>query len=206
MSNDTGPRDGVHGEGGPLDVAIDRAVRRMMAVEPPPGLRHRVLARLKDRQTSAWGFGFVPRLAMAGTALAVIILGISMMRPGVTVAPPPPQSAAATKALPPPHAEPPSAVQAPVEPDAAPPKPAAVAAGPRQERLPDPPQMTDVFGTRDTRVAAASVAGEPVDDISTPQVEPGATFRSPIAGLPPTRLEHLDIPLVPVGPPGTIRR
>lgn len=206
MSNHTGSRDGVHGEGGPLDAAIDRAVRRMMAAEPPPGLRHRVLGRLKDRQTSAWGFGFVPRMAIAGAALAVIILGVSMMRPSVTVAPPPPQSAAATRALPAPHAEPPSAVPAPVEPDAAPRKPAAVAAGPRQERLPDPPQMTDVFGTRDPRVAAASVPGAPVDDISTPQVEPGATFRSPIAGLPPTRLEHLDIPLVPVRLPGIIPR
>lgn len=142
---------------------------------------------------------------MAGFALAVIILGVSMMRPSVTVAPPP-QSADATKVLPVPHAEPPSVVQAPAEPDAAPQEPAAVAAGPRQERLPDPPQMTDVFGTRDPRVAAASVPGAPEDDISTPQVEPGATFRSPIAGLPPTRIERIGLPLVPVRPPGLIPR
>jgi len=31
-----------------IDRAIDRAVREMMQVEPPPGLRRRVLARLND--------------------------------------------------------------------------------------------------------------------------------------------------------------
>ena len=31
-----------------VDRAIDRAVREMMQVDPPPGLRRRVLARLND--------------------------------------------------------------------------------------------------------------------------------------------------------------
>ena len=60
--------------------------------------------------------------------------------------------------------------------------------------------MADVFGPRDSRVAAASVGGEPQDDPATPEVEPGATFRSPIADLPPLRIETLEIPFVAVRP------
>lgn len=200
MSNNRGPVDGVHDEGGKLDAAIDRAVRRMMAAEPPPGLRHRVARRLKDSDNASWKF--LPRFALAGAALAVIILGVSMMRPSVTVAPPPQQSAAATTP-PAPVAEPPSAVEAPVEAVAAPP---VAAARPRQDPLPEPPGMADVFGAPDTRVTATSVAGVPLDDPRTPETEPGTTFRSPLAGLAPTRLEDLGIPLVQIAPPRTIPR
>lgn len=202
MSDNRGP-GGVHGEGGTLDVAIDRAVRRMMAAEPPPGLRQRVLARLRQRETPSWRFGLLPQFALAGAAAVVIILGVSMMmmRPGVTVAPPPPQSAAVAPSSPAPAPpEPPSARPAPVEREAAP--QTATAAGPRQERLPEPPQMTDVFGARDPRVAATSVPSAAAGDPATPELKPGTPFRSPLAGLPPTRIEDLKLPLVRPTIPG----
>jgi len=186
MSNNIGPLDKGAGERGKLDVAIDRAVRRMMAVDPPPGLRHRVIARLKHQEAPAWGF--LPRFAMAGAALAVILLAVVMMRPGVSVAPTP-ESVAVSTTAPQPQAAPPAVAEA--LPRAVTPPPAV--AGPRREPLPNPPQMAEVFGTRDTRVAAATVADVPMDDPFTPQTEPGTTFRSPIAGLPPLRIEDLQV-------------
>jgi hypothetical protein len=186
MSNNIRPLDKDAGERGKLDVAIDRAVRQMMAVDPPVGLRHRVLARLRDQEAPGWGF--LPRFAMAGGALAVIVLAVVMMRPGVGVVPPE-QSTVASTTAPEPQPAPPAVAEAP--PSVVTPPPAV--AGPRREPLPAPPQMAEVFGTRDTRVAAATVADVPMDDPFTPETEPGTTFRSPIAGLPPLRIEDLKV-------------
>lgn len=184
MNNNIGPL----GEptGGKLDAAIDRAVRQMVALEPPPGLRHRVLARLKQRETPAWGF--FPRFALAGAALAVVILAVTMIQPNAPVAVPQ-ESAVVATASPAPEAAPSSVSQAPADAVA----PSSGTAQPRREPLPAPPQMAEVFGTRDSRVAAASVVDVPLDDPSTPETEPGTTFRSPIAGLPPLRIEDLKV-------------
>ena len=195
MSNSTGPFDGPKDTPGRLDVAIDRAVRRMMAAEPPPGFRHRVLARLRNTGPATWGF--LPRFAFAGVAVAIIIVGVAvMLRPASQVEPPMQSAMAATEPPAPPAASHPAAQpqgQAVVAPPAAAPQ--------RRERLPEPPPMAEIFGPRDSRVAATSVADGPLDDPRTPHTEPGTTFRSPIAGLPPLRLEDLGIPLVQVKPP-----
>jgi hypothetical protein len=185
MSNNIGPFDKGPGERGKLDVAIDRAVRQMMAVDPPPGLRHRVIARLKHQEAPAWRF--LPRFAMAGGALAVIVLAVVMMRPGASVAPP--QESVVATTAPQPQPAPPTVAEAPPRIVTPPP----TVAGPRREPLPAPPQMAEVFGTRDARVAAATVADVPMDDPFTPETEPGTTFRSPIAGLPPLRIEDLQV-------------
>jgi hypothetical protein len=194
MSNQTGSPQDPRDEHGTLDVAIDRAVRRMMAAEPPPGLRHRVLRRLEGGAAPAWGF--FPRFAMAGGALAIVVLGSAVvMRPGPPAAPAP-QSAAVAPA----PAAPVAVEPLTVPPQAAPVPPPTVRA-PRRERLPEPPQMAEVFGTPDARVSATSVPPVALDDPATPYTEAGTTFRSPIAGLPPLRLESLRLPLVQVKPP-----
>jgi hypothetical protein len=185
MSNNIRPLDTDGAERGKLDVAIDRAVRQMMAVDPPPGLRRRVLARLKQPDASAWGF--LPRFAMACGALAVIVLAVVMMRPG-GVAPAQESTLVSTTALQPEPA-PPVVAEAPPSTLA----PPAAVPGPRSEPLPPPPQMAEVFGTRDARIAAATVADLPLDDPFTPETEPGTTFRSPISGLPPLRIEDLQV-------------
>lgn len=63
--------------GGPsgsrLDRAIDRAVRDMMHVDPRPGFRHRVFARLEPASARSVVF---PRFAMVFGALAVVLLAM----------------------------------------------------------------------------------------------------------------------------------
>lgn len=59
-------------EGG-LDMAIDRAVREMLDVEPPMGLRGRVLDRIqRPRRSFAWVWIAVPVAAAAVILLAVV--------------------------------------------------------------------------------------------------------------------------------------
>jgi hypothetical protein len=53
-----------------LDEAIDRAVREMMAVEPRPGMRHRVRKRLEARRR----IFTVPRIATVAAAAAVLLI------------------------------------------------------------------------------------------------------------------------------------
>jgi hypothetical protein len=61
-----------------LDRAIDRAVRDMMHVDPHPGFRSRVLARLEPEPAR---FAMVMRLAIVAGALAVLVLGVMVIRP-----------------------------------------------------------------------------------------------------------------------------
>ena len=56
-----------------LDIAIDRAVRDMLDVEPPAGLRGRVLDRIEQpRRTFGWTWVLVPLAAAAVIILAVL--------------------------------------------------------------------------------------------------------------------------------------
>ena len=75
MNNDDSPSGARRGS---LDVAIDRAVRRMMQVDPPAGLRHRVLARLGPVPSRR--AAFFPRFAMAAAALAMLVLAVVVVR------------------------------------------------------------------------------------------------------------------------------
>jgi hypothetical protein len=55
-----------------IDRAIDRAVREMMQVDPPPGLRRRVLARLNESDKHRGPL--LPRFAFAALAVVVLLL------------------------------------------------------------------------------------------------------------------------------------
>lgn len=143
--------------GGRLDAAIDRAVRQLVQVDPPAGLRRRVLAALT---TAPPALSWWPRAAVAGAALAVLVLAVTFMR---LTGPPPADTRIATQMAKPAA---PLAVPAP-GPDAHVPGPAPEAAPPARaqapdpivEELPPPPRMDAVFGTApDRRVAAASTA------------------------------------------------
>jgi hypothetical protein len=58
-----------------LDHAIDRAVRDMMDVDPPPGLRERVRARLEVRERPLFGPLRLALTACAALALLVWMFG-----------------------------------------------------------------------------------------------------------------------------------
>ena len=78
-------------DGGRLDLAINRAVREMLDVEPPAGLRGRVLPRISDadRQVAS---GFSRRLlwgAIPLGAAAAVLLAVLLPRMGSEPAPQP---------------------------------------------------------------------------------------------------------------------
>ena len=94
MSSNGGRRSGIGDQGSGiggrdrLDTAIDLAVREMLDVEPPAGLRGRVLDRIqKPRQTFTWLWLAGPVAAAAIIVLAVLAPwrgGTEIERPGFT--------------------------------------------------------------------------------------------------------------------------
>ena len=79
---------------GRFDVEIDRAVRGMMNVDPAPGMRHRVGARLDreapgERRHAAWA---IPAFAAAVVLLA-LVTAVALLRPPIADAPAAPQLA-----------------------------------------------------------------------------------------------------------------
>jgi len=129
-----------------LDRAIDRAVREMVQVDPPPGLRRRVLSRLNDSGNRR--AHLLPRFAFAAAALVVVLLSATQLWYR-SDAPMPPKPLDMAKMLVPVAIESPPA---PIEftvPDAP----------PRQitkERI-RMPRVTNVFGNRHNGVSAATV-------------------------------------------------
>ena len=95
MTNDNSPD-------GRLDDAIDRAVREMMQVDPRPGLRRRVLARLERSAhgpglraaPDTWlrrfrgSFFLLPAAAVIAMVLAIVIPAVRPSAPDVKSAPP----------------------------------------------------------------------------------------------------------------------
>jgi hypothetical protein len=149
-----------HEPGSRLDTAIDRAVRRMMDVEPPDGLRRRVLQRLEE---PASPFAWWPRLGLAAATLAAILLAVVYFRPAAPERHVTPQEQILAQAplpvMPPPDGDSPeTSAGVPEAPPAPTVTPGDTARTARVERLPDPPRVDDVFGPRpDGRVAAATV-------------------------------------------------
>jgi len=107
MSDPGKSRSGDRDGGGRLDLAIARAVREMLDVEPPAGLRGRVLDRLhakRNRGRRTIGWIAVPLTAAAALIAAVLLQPRTAQRVPQTGAPiagvkaparPPLQSAAA---------------------------------------------------------------------------------------------------------------
>ena len=153
MNNDS-PWTGPHES--PLDRAIDRAVRKMMHVDPPPGLRRRVLSRLETHV--AQHRLFVPRYAWGAAALLILIVAVMFTQDDRTepVALGPPPSVATQESTP------------PREPSAAPPRAPLPAPRTTASRVPSPgvtreripmPRIANVFGTRTAGVSAAAESG-----------------------------------------------
>jgi hypothetical protein len=139
-----------------LDRAIDRAVRDMMQVDPPPGLRRRVLSRLAGTPARR-SFVSAP-YAWAAAALMILVVGMSVAR-NRTIEP------AATKVAtsqPVPTSapdRPAPQVQAPVRPLPSPPVPNRGTKSPRvtNEAI-RMPRVRNVFGPRSPAVTATDAS------------------------------------------------
>jgi hypothetical protein len=129
-----------------LDRAIDRAVREMMQVDPPPGLDRRVLSRLNG--PAARRPVRLPLYALAAAAVVVFILSGTLIR---DVEPPPPPAAPSIVATGIPLVEAEAVM-------AAQPKVSTSTPGFTRERIPMP-RVPNVFGSRGSQVSAASERG-----------------------------------------------
>jgi hypothetical protein len=127
-----------------IDRAIDRAVRDMMQVDPPPGLRRRVLARLTD-STERRSY-FLARYAFAALALIVLMASITLLTDRVEP-PTPPKAPMVALPAPAPAIELP--IQWEVSPDIA--IPGRITKEPIRM-----PRVTNVFGNRTAEVSAAT--------------------------------------------------
>jgi hypothetical protein len=153
MNNDS-PWTGSHDSS--LDRAIDRAVRKMMHVDPPPGLRRRVLSHLDPR--AAERRLLVPRYAWGAAALVILIVAVMFTRdhrpePVAVV----PQPSVVAGGPPPPREGPATSRQAPLMIDRA---PTSRSSSPQITRETIPmPRIANVFGTRTASVSAAAESG-----------------------------------------------
>lgn len=193
--NDHPSRFGGSG-GDRIDRAIDRAVRDMMWIDPPAGLRRRVLSRLEAPARRASLF---PRFALAAAALAVLAIGAVLLRQG-----PPPATVSpstVTVAAPPKTVEPNVRLNPPAPPVVERAAPRRTAA--RRDGLIRMPAIANVFGPPDGRVAGASVA-EP-GAVRPAGIEPGTSADATPAIFPsstpsPSQIDELIIPPLEVKP------
>jgi hypothetical protein len=173
-----------------LDRAIDRAVREMMQLDPPPGLRRRVLSRLNGPvERRAYPYLWY---GLATAALSVFVV-VSLI-PGPVEPPSPPKAPSltfATDLLP--VTPGPETI---VVPEVNSPGGRAPAAGITKEPI-RMPLVTNVFGTRSGEASAATV----------PSNEPARPTRpqdlAPLTIVPlsarPIVVEPLVIPAPPKG-------
>jgi hypothetical protein len=185
--NNESPWTGPHES--PLDRAIDRAVREMMHVDPPPGLRRRVLSRLQTQ--GAERRLFVPRYAWGAAALVILVVGVLFTRdvrrePAAVIAQP---SVAARESTPP--------RESPAAPPQAPRTTASRVSPLRITRDPIPmPHIENVFGTRTADVSATA-------DSSVEAVWPGVDNPSNTVAplvITPLTPAPIDVPEIVIPP------
>ena len=170
---------------GAIDRAIDRAVRDIMSVEPPAGLRRRVLSRLEAPPRRV---ALLPWCTGVVGALAAVVLAVLLLEPSpAPVAPPLVEQAAKAPA--------PSPVATPTPQST--PEPASVAGA--QTARPTTtdtairmPRVTNVFGTPGAGVTAAAAD---LEDVVFPET-PTAAAREETAGMPPP----ISIPPITIPP------
>ncbi len=189
--NDTS-RTKWHGGGNStLDHAIDKAVRDLMSVDPPPGLRRRVMSKL-DAGASRRGFGLLQYGLMA-SACVVLVLAVVLMMPRRT-------GPARTGTI--------ESTQAGKAPTATAPVPDSPTKEPRpketasgrglsdrvtRERIPMP-RVTNVFGARTADVSATA---EPRTEAVWPVL---VVPENPPAAIAPLVIAPLETPALVVAP------
>jgi hypothetical protein len=173
---------------GPLDSAIDRAVRGMMQVDPRPGLRHRVAGRLEaPARRASW---MLPAAAAAALLGVVVVSSVLFRAPGAPPASQPQMAISPGTRL---DAGPTVPVPVPVQP---------VAGAPRSPARQRPPRVEAEFGPRRDRVAAANV--EPVAAIA-PAPGVSAAYEPPpftgaLAPLAPILIAPIEVEPITIAP------
>jgi hypothetical protein len=176
-----------------IDDAIDRAVREMMSVDPPAGLRARVLARLDDRSRREWS---LLTLLGAGAAVAVALVVLLLVwrapergEPEMATSRPAPESPVPARPAP----EPP--VRMPAPPPTTPERPAADSR-PRLARSP-------IRSERPDRLQQEILAANAVVDLET---GPEALEAIPEIDVGHVAPSDIDTPFVSVSPLSSLRR
>ena len=177
-----------------LDRAIDRAVREMMELDPPPGLRRRVLSRL-DSPSARRTVGVAP-YAWAAVALMILVVGMIVARDRTTTSPGAAATSQSVKTAAPPTPAP--QVRAP-ETSAATATPDRGTAKPRptHETI-HMPRVHNVFGPRSPAVAATDARAG-----SSRVAEPAADALAAVPALVieplvPATLDNLGIVVPPL--------
>jgi hypothetical protein len=185
-----------------LDDAIDRAVRQMVRVDPPSGLRRRVLSRLTAPATRA-------RVHMhymaAAATLGILVLAVGLLVRDKTpvsteVRPDPAQEAAKqvadrTKIAEPPYqrgsvssAEARSSLSAP---------PARARRAPHADVIPMP-EISNVFGPPANTIAGASVSARESDSrVALAETVAASPLEMQLLTIAPLEIEPLRIPPIP---------
>jgi hypothetical protein len=180
----------------PLDRAIDRAVREMVQVDPPPGLRRRVLARLEGGARPSSRISV--RYAWAAAAFMILIAAVMFTRDRST-GPLTIESASQTAAVTAPAAanRPPAVVPPPRSTT-----PRAAASRTTREDIPMP-RVTNVFGSQSPGVAAASDNG--VEAVWTPPASnaPEHPDAVPPLLIPPLIAAPIETPAIVIPPLAT---
>jgi len=128
-----------------IDRAIDRAVREMMHLDPPPGLRRRVLARLNE--SGERRSPLLPGVAFVTATLVLVLLSMTELwyRSDAPTPPGPPKVAKSIElAITPP----------PVRIEFSRPERSGARITKEPIRM---PRVTNVFGNRPTEVSAATI-------------------------------------------------
>jgi hypothetical protein len=87
--SDTRREGDLEGRGARFDEAIDRVVREMLDVEPPAGLRGRVMQRIDDPVASAFRRKAAWLVAPLAAAAVIILAVLAPWRPETGTQPPP---------------------------------------------------------------------------------------------------------------------
>ena len=175
----------------PLDQAIDRAVRDLMSVDPPPGLRRRVMSRL-DAGAARRGFGLLQYGLMASACVVLILAAVLMMPRGTGPAQTGTNQPAQASKAPPATAPVPDSTTKEQRTQAT---AARRGASPRISSEPIPmPRVANVFGARTGDVSATA---EPRAETVWPV--PAASDNPP-AAVAPLVIAPLEIPALVVAP------
>jgi hypothetical protein len=173
-----------------LDRAIDRAVREMMQLDPPPGLRRRVLSRL-NAPSERQALPFM-RYALAAAAVVAGVLVVPVTRLLEHVEPPTPPRPPAIVVTGAPRVT----ADLRVAPIGEAPPSAAQGTQITRERIPMP-RVTNVFGTRSGEASAATVRSNEPARRTRPQSLAPLTI-VPLSARPIV-IEPLVIPAPPKG-------
>jgi hypothetical protein len=200
MSDERGRRREAGGAEARFDLAIDRAVREMLDVEPPAGLRGRVLRRIEggdSRSRVASGFGGkILWTALPVAAAAMVMLALL---PSRTLEPPRPVTVARVESPKTPSVIAPGTVPEP--------EPAAAGRAPVRSAARNTTRPVTRPVAERAVVAASLPAGEyvevdplePIEPIVVAAVRPASIAEreivvSPLGAIPPVQIAPLSPP------------